>query len=156
MVTSPFAAFKSLFGSEFGLGALGELATKLGGTIRRITNPVVTATISVAAEITDVRIATITLKDRKGNAVAENTVVDLLVLKGSDTADFATTGGSTGIAASTAGKVLTIVAKKLFKVISKNDGTIVVTWTDTGTESVAIGIRLPNGNMVIGTPFANA
>lgn len=154
------AKFKPLSvvaGVAVGLGEFGHLVTKLAdGSILNLLQPAVQASISVGAEVADVRTITITLKDRRGNAINYNQITEIWVLKGSDTADFATTGGSTGIAQSTAGKLLTVVAKKVFKGISKNDGTLLVTWTDTGTESVAIGVRLPNGRLVISSVFANA
>jgi hypothetical protein len=52
--------------------------------------------------------------------------------------DFVATGGSTGIAIGASGKLLAVVAKKVFKAISTTAGVIALTWTDTGT---AVGIH---------------
>jgi hypothetical protein len=68
---------------------------------------------------------------------------------------FATTGGSTGLAIGTDGALLAVVAKKYFLATSEADGDIDLTWTDTGTESVAVGVRLPNGRVVVTSAFAN-
>jgi len=156
MATSPLTKFKSLFGWELGIGALGELVTKVSGAIIRLTQPCVDCSITVAAEITDVRQITITLKDRKGVAInyAEN--VEIGVYTSAAGIDWVATGGSTGIAIGASGKLLAVVAKKLFKAISNTSGVIALTWTDTGTETFALGVRLPNGRVVMSTAQANA
>ena len=68
---------------------------------------------------------------------------------------YASTGGSTGIAIGTDGALLAVVAKKYFLATSESDGDIDLTWTDTGSESVAVGVRLPNGRVVVSDAFAN-
>jgi hypothetical protein len=120
-------------------GALGEVA---------LVQPCADASITVGAESVDVRAITITLKDANGNAINYAEQVDIIMLASAAAADFAATGGSTGIAIGASGKLLTVVAKKLFKAISTTGGVIALTWTDTGTESVAVGVRLPNGRIV--------
>ena len=62
---------------------------------------------------------------------------------------FVVTGGSTGIAIGANGAILALVAKKVFKAISSAAGLIGVTWTDTGTETFNLGVRLPNGRVVL-------
>jgi hypothetical protein len=124
---------------------------------KRAIHPCVDATITVGSESTNVRAITIQLLDADGNDVSEVTVVELFVLADATGTAIATTGGSTGIEAGTDGAILsTLVAKKHFVLSSEADGDIDLTWTDTGTESVALGLKLPNGNIIVTSAFANA
>lgn len=123
---------------------------------KRVSHPCVDATITVGAENTNVRAITIQLKDAYGADVSEVTVVELFVFADATGTAICTTGGSTGIAIGTDGAILaTVVAKKYFVLSSEADGDIDLTWTDTGTESVALGLRLPNGNIIVTSAFAN-
>lgn len=154
------AKFKPLSvvaGVAVGLGELGQLVTKLAdGSILNLLQPAVQASISVGAEVADVRTITITLKDRRGNPINYAQLVEIGVYTSAAGVDFVATGGSTGIAIGASGKLLTVVAKKLFKAISNTSGVIALTWTDTGTETFAIGVKLPNGRVVMSTAQANA
>jgi len=145
------AFFKSIKGRALGLGATGNLVAR--GI--DVTAPCVDATITVAAEITNVRAITIQLKDAMGNDIAYSEIVELFVF--ADVGKLATaTGGSTGIAIGTDGNLQsTVVAKTHFVLTSEADGDIDLTWTDTGTESVALGLRLPTGRVVMTAAFAN-
>jgi len=127
----------------------------LAGNDIQITRPCVDCSITVGAENTNVRAITIQLKDIFGADINYVETVDIIVFGAADMLSFASTGGSTGIAIGTDGALLTIVAKKLFRATSEADGDIDLTWTDTGTESVAIGVRLPNGRIVVTDAFAN-
>lgn len=148
------AAFKSIVGNLLGIGSKGNLATK-GGSID-ITQPCVDATITVGDESTNVRAITIQLKDAYGADINYVETVELFVFADATRTAICTTGGSTGIAIGTDGAILsTIVAKKHFVLSSESDGDIDLTWTDTGTESVALGLRLPNGRFVMTAAFAN-
>lgn len=151
-----FKPISTVAGVLAGLGEFGHLVTKLAdGSILNLLQPAVQATITVGAESTNVRAITITLKDRRGKAInyAEN--VDIIVYSSAAGTDFIATGGSTGIEIGASGKLLTVVAKKLFRAISTTAGVIALTWTDTGTETFAIGVRLPNGRVVMSTAQAN-
>jgi len=154
------AKFKPLSvvaGVAVGLGEFGHLVTKLAdGSILNLLQPAVQASISVGAEVADVRTITITLKDRRGNPINYAQLVEIGVYTSAAGVDFVATGGSTGIAIGASGKLLTVVAKKLFKAISNTSGVIALTWTDTGTETFAIGVKLPNGRVVMSTAQANA
>lgn len=123
---------------------------------KRVTHPCVNATITIGDESTNVRVITIQLLDAYGKDVAEVTPFELHVFANAAGTAYATTGGSTGVAIGTDGALLAVVAKKIFACTSEADGDWDGTWTDTGTESVAIGIKLPNGNMIITSAFANA
>lgn len=145
----------SIHGRRLGIDAKrGNLKAK-GGSLA-ITQPCVDATITVGAENTDVRAITIQLKDAVGNDIDYVETVEIIVFSSAAMTAFAGTGGSTGIAIGTDGALLAIVAKKYFLATSEADGDIDLTWTDTGTETVAIGVRLPNGRVVVSSAFANA
>lgn len=114
------------------------------------------ATITVGAEDTNVRQIAIQLKKEDGSDVDSVQTVDLFVFSSAAMTAFAT-GGSTGIelGAGGDGAILTVVAKKHFILTSEADGDIDLKWTDTGTESVALAVRLPNGKVVVSAAFAN-
>jgi hypothetical protein len=143
-------------GSELGLGSLGELATRVSGTVRRITSPCVYATAVIGAEAAEARAITVTFKDRKGDAINYAACVELMTFTTSAMVDFAAKGGSTGIAQGATGKLLAIVAKKIYRGITSTGGVIACTYTDTGTEAVHLGARLPNGELVYLGNLTNA
>lgn len=136
---------------RFGQAAAGHLTSN--GIA--ISQPCVDASITVGDESANVRAITIQLKDANGADIDYVETVDILVFSSAAMTAFATTGGSTGIAIGTDGALLTVVAKKHFIATSEADGDIDLTWTDTGTESVAVGVRLPNGRVVVSAAFAN-
>lgn len=144
-------ARQSIRGGLLGIDPTGALI----GSGKQITNPCVDASITVAAEDTNVRAITIQLKDAKGADIDFVSHCWLAVMGAAAGTSFATTGGSTGIAIGTDGAALAVVAKKLFLLTSEADGDIDLTWTDTGTESVALWLILPNGNVVATDAFAN-
>lgn len=111
--------------------------------------------ISVGAEIADARIITIQLKDMQGNNITYAEQIELTMLLNAGGLDFVVTGGTTGIAQSTAGKILAIVAKKIFRAITDITGKLVVTYTDTGTEVGFLGVRLPSGVVFVSTALTN-
>lgn len=145
--------FVSLHGRKVGFDSnTGNLLTN-GGDLR-ITQPCADASISVGAENTNVRAITIQLKDATGADIAYVETVEIMVFASASRTAFAT-GGSTGLEIGTDGALLPVVAKKYFIATSETDGDIDLTWTDTGTESVSVGIRLPNGRFVMSSVFAN-
>lgn len=144
--------FYPLWDRRLGVTQKGNLA----GNGAQITRPCVDASITVGAENTNVRAITIQLKDANGNDIDYVETVEIIVYGAAAMTSFASTGGSTGLAIGTDGALLAIVAKKYFLATSEADGDIDLTWTDTGTESVAVGVRLPNGRVVVTDAFANA
>lgn len=145
--------YVSLHGRRFGFDSeTGALRNAAG---LQITRPCVDASITVGAEDTNVRAITIQLKDAAGRDINYVETVEVIVFGSAAMTAFAGTGGSTGIAIGTDGALLPIVAKKYFLATSEADGDIDLTWTDTGSESVAVGIRLPNGRVVVSDAFAN-
>lgn len=151
---SIFPLFKSLVGRRIGLGANGNLKSS-GGDIT-VTPSCAHAVITVGAENANVRAIQIQLKDANGDDVTVGEVVKVYMFTDATRVALATTGGSTGIAIGTDGTILrTITAKKQFEVISEADGDIDLTWTDTGTESVVLGVQLPSGVWVMSEAFAN-
>jgi hypothetical protein len=110
---------------------------------------------AIGAEDTNVRAITIQLKDSQGFDLAHVQGVVMGVFADAGAAAFAT-GGSTGIAIGTDGALLAIVAKKLFMLTSESDGDIDLTWTDTGSEAVYLGILIPNGRFAMSAVIQNA
>ncbi|RWG25800.1 hypothetical protein [Mesorhizobium sp.] len=155
MTTQP-RPYKAIMGKRVGLGAYGQVASQQPSQVIDITPKCVDASITVGAEASDVRAITITLKDVHGNAIDYAETVDIVMLLNSGGTDFVATGGSTGIAIGASGKLLTIIAKKVFKAISTTSGVIALTWTDTGTEAAFLGLYLPNGTRVISSTLQNA
>lgn len=142
----------SIHGRRFALGPYNELKSR--GI--QITRPCVDASITVGDENANVRAITIQLKDADGNDIDYVETVEVIVFANAAMTAFAGTGGSTGLAIGTDGALLAVVAKKYFLATSEADGDIDLTWTDIGTESVAVGVRLPNGRVVVTDAFANA
>lgn len=141
----------SIHGKRFGLGAQNQL---ISNEIE-ISRPCVDASIAVSAETTNVRTITIQLKDAKGADINYVETVELILFLTADKLAFVVTGGSTGIAIGTDGALLAVVAKKYFLATSEADGDIDLTWTDTGTEAAFLGLRLPNGRIVMSAALAN-
>lgn len=134
-----------------GLDSTGGLA--FNG--KRVIHPAVDVEFTIGDEAANVRIILVQLKDAYGNNVAEETIYDLFVLAGASNA--LATGGSTGIADGGVGAILkTETAKQHFVCITNDAGLSDFDWTDTGTESVRLAVKLPNGNFVISNAFANA
>ena len=142
----------SIEGRQLGIGNAGQL---IANDIE-ISRPCVDATITVGAESTNVRAITIQLLDANGKDIDYVETVELIVFANATGTAFATTGGSTGIVIGTDGALLAIVAKKLFIATSEADGDIDLTWTDTGTEAAYLGLRLPNGRVIISDALTNA
>lgn len=144
------ALFTSLHGRRLGIGPANNLVSNEVN----VSQPCADASISVAAEAANVRAITIQLKDANGADINYVETVEIIVFSSAAMTAFAT-GGSTGIEIGTDGALLPVVAKKYFLATSESDGDIDLTWTDTGTESVAVGVRLPNGRVVVSEAFAN-
>jgi len=143
---------KSLAGRLFGIGQTG--ATQGGATGVNLTNPCVNCSIDVTVG-NDAGTVVIQLLDANGNDINYvETVMVVLYTSAARTA-FAVTGGSTGLAIGTDGALLALVAKKVFLVTSESDGDIDFSWTDNATETVALAVYLPNGNVVTTAAFAN-
>lgn len=132
--------------------AVVDLENKLAPRSGRLAS----CTFTIGAEAANVRIITLTFKDDAGQALTENFCFTLLVLADDGGAALAT-GGSTGIAISTAGLIVdTPVAKKVFTILTESDGTCDLTWTDTGTEAVYLGVVMPDGYVEISAVIQNA
>ena len=144
-----------LKGRKFGLGRKNELLSN--GF--EMTSPAVDASITVSAEgatVANQRDIVITLKDANGAAIDFVEQVELIVLLNAAGTDFVATGGSTGIEINGTGKLLAVVAKKVFKGLTSTAGVLAVKWTDTGTEAAYLGVKLPNGRIVISDALTNA
>lgn len=108
----------------------------------------VDASITVGAEVATARTITIQLKDAFGNDRAQVDYITAALFLNSAGTAFATTGGSTGIAISTDGALLAVVAKKYWLLTSEADGDIDLTWTDTTHEVAYLGLWLPSGRVI--------
>ena len=142
----------SVHGRKFGLGNKNQLISNA----IELTRPCVDASITVGAEIANVRAITIQLKDARGADIDYVEEVELVLFLTADRLAYVVTGGSTGIAIGTDGALSTIVAKKVFRATSEADGEIDLTWTDTGVEAAYLGLRLPNGRYVMSSALTNA
>ena len=114
------------------------------------------ASITVGAEASDARAITVQLKDGQAQNITFAAEVELVLLLNAGGTDYVATGGSTGLAIGASGKLQTLVTKKRFKALSTAAGVIALTWTDTGTEAAYLGVKLPNGRMVISAALTNA
>lgn len=148
--------FKTIQGNALGILSRGQLGARRGAGYVNISQPCVDASITVGAEIANARAITIQLRDAEGNDINYVETVEILVFLDAAMTAFVVTGGSTGIAIGTDGALLAIVAKKYFLATSEADGDIDLTWTDTGTEAAFLGVRLPNGRVVISSALTNA
>jgi len=149
------SVFTSLHGKRLGLGEKGQLvANKID-----ISQPCVNATITVSAEgatTANTRDITIQLLDADGNDIAYAETVEVIMYLDAAQAAFVVTGGSTGIDVGTDGALLDVVAKKYFLATSETDGDIDLEWLDTGTEVAYLGVRLPNGHIIVSDALTNA
>lgn len=142
----------SIQGRRLGLNPKGAFV----GNERLLSNEAADAVITVGAEVADVRAITIQLTDANGLNLSNAEIVDVYMFTTVAHTALATTGGSTGIAIGASGTILrTVTAKKQFEIVSTAAGLIALTWTDTGTEAVVLGVRLPTGVWVYTASFAN-
>lgn len=114
------------------------------------------ATITVGAEVANVRAITIQLKDAAGANVAVATAVRIYLTLDAAGETPVATGGSTGLADAGAGALVPVVAKKVFEGVSDATGLMQLSWTDTGTDTAYIRLVLPNGKVVTSNAIVNA
>jgi len=150
------ALFTSIHGKRFGLGERGNLV----GNQIAITQPCVDATITVSAEgatTANTRDIVVQLLDADGNDINYVETVELIMYLDAAQAAFVVTGGTTGLTIGAAGDgaVLDVVAKKYFLAMSEADGDLDLDWLDTGTEAAYLGVRLPNGRVIISDALTN-
>jgi hypothetical protein len=120
------------------------------------THPAVNVVFTIGAEVSNVRNLSLQFRNANKRNIAEEVMYDLFVFAGASLA-LASTGGSTGIADGGAGSIFqTVVAKMQFRCLTNAAGLSEFTWTDTGNESVRLGVKLPNGNVMLSSAFANA
>lgn len=143
-------SFKAIKGYAFGYSLIsGQLQTNGGKT--DITHPAVDAVVTVGDEAANVRQISIQLRDARGNNINRVTEVEIGVFLNNNRTAYVVTGGSTGIAIGASGALLAVVAKKRFLATSTAAGLITLTYTDTADEAGYIGVKLPNGNWVMGS-----
>lgn len=145
----------SIHGRRLAIGDKDQLVSR-GIDISR---PCVDATITVSAEgatTANTRDITIQLKDAHGNDINYVETFEIIMFLNAEKTAFVVTGGSTGIVIGTDGALLAVVAKKYFLATSEADGDWDGTWLDTGTEAAYLGVRLPNGRIVMSAALTNA
>jgi hypothetical protein len=150
--------FKSIHGKSLGINEYGSLSSNNGGTPVLMGSRAASAVITVSAEAAttaNTRDISITLKDHNGETLDYAEQFEIVNFSSSAMTDWAGTGGSTGIAAST-GNLLALVAKKHFKAITTTAGVWTGTYLDTGTDAGYLGIILPNGTKIAGALLTNA
>lgn len=145
-------ALTSLHGRVLGQARTGQLTSN----DIDVTTPCVDASITVGAEVSNVRAITIQLKDSAGRDINYVETIEAAVFLDAGRLAFVVTGGTGGIGIGTDGALLTVVTKKLFFLTSEADGDIDLTWTDTGTEVAFLGLRLPSGRVVMSAALTNA
>lgn len=156
---SIFPALRSIVGRRLGVSKYGNLIASPNGTDIPVTPKAVDATIVISAKgatVANQRDITITLKDANGEAVDEATQFEIVLYSSNAMTDFVAVGGTTGIAAGASGKILAVVAKKLFRAITTTAGVCQVIYTDTGTDAGFLAVRLPGGRVVPGGVITNA
>lgn len=112
-------------------------------------------TITVGDESTNVRTVVGQIVDHNGAPCSGKRIVRLTVYASTAQAALAT-GGSTGLAVASGTILLaTHTAKLVIDVLSDANGKVNLTWTDTGTESVAVSMSA-DGAYGLSAAFANA
>lgn len=142
-------------GRQFGLAEAGNLVAN--GV--PLNNPAVQYSATISAEgatVANQRDISIQVKDAEGRNIDYVCEIELVALLNAGGTDYAATGGSTGIAAGAAGKILAQVAKKSFRCLTNAAGLLSVIYTDTGTEAVFLGVKLPNGRLTVAGDLTNA
>lgn len=143
----------SLHGRRFGLGTHDQLV----GNGLELTSAAVDATITIAASQTSPRTVVVQLLSANGQAFTEPKSVDFELYLDALGVAWAVTGGSTGIADdATAGASLALVAKKKFSVRTDATGKWSGSWTDSAHEAAFLGVKLPNGRVVISGALTTA
>lgn len=143
----------SIHGRRFGLGPDDQLVS----SEFELTSPAVDATIAIAASQTSPRTVSVQLLTANGNALLAPKSLEFELYLDAAGAAWAVTGGSTGLADDAVnGASLALVAKKAFKVRTNAAGLWTGTWTDTAHEVAFLGVRLPNGRVVISGPLTTA
>jgi hypothetical protein len=153
--------FRSISGRRFGIGPYGNATANPEGASAPIdlTPKAARATITISAEgatVANQRDITIALKDVDGNAIDYAETFEIRLYASSALLDFVAVGGTTGIAAGASGKVMAVVAKKLFRAITTAAGVCQVIYTDIGTDAGYLAVALPSGIIVPGGVITNA
>lgn len=152
-------AYKSIKGQYIGVGDGGELVSKQNGVEYPITRKAVHAVITISAEgatTADTRDITIQLKDARGVNIAYAEQFEIVMFASSAMLDFVAAGGSTGVVQGTVGKLLAVVAKKIFRCMTDATGAWNGTYLDTATAAGYLAVRLPNGRIIGGGTVTNA
>lgn len=126
-----------------------------------ITRSAVDAEITVSDEgatTANTRDIVVTLLDSEGVAITEVEAIELHMFLNAAKTAYVVTGGSTGISLQGAGDgaLLALVAKKIFVATTEATGILEIEWLDTGSEAAFVGVKLPNGRIVMSSGLANS
>lgn len=126
-----------------------------------ITRAAVDASITVSDEgetTANTRDIVVTLLDSEGVAISEVEAIELQMFLNAAKTAYVVTGGSTGISLQGGGDgaLLALVAKKIFVATTEATGILELEWLDTGSEAAFLGVKLPNGRIVMSTGLANS
>lgn len=136
----------SLHGNRLGLAANGNLVA-LGIPI---TSNAADATITLPASQASGYTLTVQFNNADGTAIAHCQPFRIRVALDANGSALATTGGTTGLAIGSFGKIdVTVTAKKVFDCVTDITGKFTATWTDTGSETAYLAVILPSGRSVI-------
>ena len=141
----------NISGNRIGIGSRGQLRVRSRAGGIDLTRPCVDVSGTISAEgatVANQRNISLVFRDDEGDPINYAEVVELMLFSSAAMTDFVATGGSAGIAAGTNGKILALVAKKVFRAITTTAGLLDVIYTDTGTDVGYLGVRLPNGRVV--------
>lgn len=137
--------FVANLGSLLGISHAGNLLQNG----KPLSMPCVDAIVTVDPTATSPRAITIQLLDSEGRDIDYVETVEIIAFGDAGKLSFSA-GGSTGLAIGTDGALLATVAKQHFIATSEADGDIDLTHTDSGTVALFVGVRLPNGRIVMG------
>jgi len=124
-----------------------------------VTRAAVDAEITVSAEgatTANTRDIVVTLLDSEGVAITEVEAIELQMFLNAAKTAYVVTGGSTGISVGGDGALLALVAKKIFVATTEATGILELEWLDTGSEAAFLGVKLPNGRIVMSSGLANS
>jgi len=126
---------------------IADLLTSLSGGIGG-------ATFTIGTEDTNEIIVSIQILDARGDAVAE--VVSVEVLLFDDAAGISFNTDDYTIAAGTDGALEQVVADKILMCTTEADGDLDISLTIIGAATTYLGIRLPDGRLVISDAVTHA
>lgn len=135
-----YPSWKRMFGNTHAANSCNELMTTLSAGA-------INVAFDVAAENTNVVAVAITVTDEVGNPLGAGIVLDVLILANASGTDF--TAGTYTLGVGALGKIATVVANKIAKVITGTGGVVNLTLTNSGAGTCYVGVQGPTGKLFI-------